>query len=118
MKVNHDADTNGTHLQGYVKATYGELQEVLGEPEESDGYKVSGQWTFEDENGQVFTLYDWKATDLYGYGPSVEEFRADPKPYEFHVGGHVSGRAVARYLTKLLGRSIAYTDARSRMGVK
>ena len=53
---------------------------------ESDEYKVSGEWIFESETGDVVTLYDWKSTDLYDTDlPSVEEFRQESR-YDFHVG--------------------------------
>ena len=60
-------------------------QILFGPPEEGDQYKVSTEWTFKGEGG-IFTIYDWKATDLYGdeYS-SVEEFRSLPA-YEWHIG--------------------------------
>lgn len=81
-------DAIGTHLQGYVTAVYSDLEEILGQPEECDGYKVSGEWTLTDSDGNVVTLYDWKSTELYDPDyPSVSQFRRDPNPQEFNIGG-------------------------------
>jgi hypothetical protein len=51
---------------------------------------VSGCYRFTTAAGDVFTLYDWKATALY-YGeeegwPSRDEFWADPEPVELNIG--------------------------------
>lgn len=77
----------GTSLQGYVSIAPARLVEIFGEPDESDGYKVSGEYRFE-LNGETFTLYDWKNTDLYepGYG-CPDAFWKSTNPYNFHVGG-------------------------------
>jgi hypothetical protein len=83
-----DADSNGTYLVGWIKATYVELAELFGEAEETDENKISGHWRFVDEDGNVFTLYDWKKTNLYAIsGPSVEEFRKSNLASTFNIGG-------------------------------
>jgi len=82
-------EVNGTSLKTHVEATYGELVTLLGEPEESDGYKVSGEWAVKDRVGNVCTVYDWKRTRLYDFTlPSVEVFRALKYPTTFNIGGH------------------------------
>jgi hypothetical protein len=88
IKLNNDADVCGTSLIGHVNTSYAKLVKAFGEPIESDGYKVSGEWVFEDDDGNVFTLYDWKSTNLYDPGyPSISEFRARPEA-RFHIGGN------------------------------
>ena len=78
----------GTHLQGHITAVYSDLEEILGQPEECDGYKVSGQWTLTDSDGNVVTLYDWKSTELYDDSlPSVKQFRRNSDEQEFNIGG-------------------------------
>lgn len=73
-------------LQGYFTASYADLKKVLGEPQSSDGYKVSTEWIVE-HNGRTWTIYDYKETDLYEPGyPSVEQFRKLPE-YQWHIGG-------------------------------
>ncbi len=99
--VNHDADTNGTHLQGAIVTSYNRLLELFGEPKDDDSYKVSGRWTFTFQ-GKVFTLYDWKSTALYDDDyPSVKEFRARPEAL-FNVGGHSDASEFIAELKKLL----------------
>jgi len=83
-----NANSNGTYLVGWIKATYIELAELFGEAEEADENKISGHWRFVDEDGNVFTLYDWKKTNLYDFSsPSVEEFRKCNLPSTFNIGG-------------------------------
>lgn len=97
FKLNPNADTNGTYLIGEIKAKYSNLERAFGLPQESDGNKVSGEWVFTDSDGGVYTLYDWKATELYEDGlPSVEEFRAIPCESKFNIGGRWSGGSKAK----------------------
>jgi hypothetical protein len=89
FKLNHEAKSTGTSLKSEVMVAPARLVEVFGEPEEADGYKVSMLYTFEDEDGNVVTLYDWKATTLYdsGYGPHPTTFRKQELDHDFHIGG-------------------------------
>ena len=87
------ADPNkidGTCLIGYIEISPVNLIKKFGFPNMCDGYKVSGEYAFEDENGDVFTLYDWKYTTLYDsentYTP--EEFWKLKHPMEFNIGGN------------------------------
>lgn len=84
-------------MQGYIRATYGDLVAVFGEPTTAiDGYKVTLEWrlTFDWVGGKnVVTIYDWKETSLYDAElPSPAEFLESTKttPYSWHVGGHSS----------------------------
>lgn len=83
----------GGSLQGECTISPARLVEVFGKPDESDGYKVSGEFTFINrENGESFTLYDWKSTTLYDWDgepgvPTPEEFWASTEQYLFHIGG-------------------------------
>jgi hypothetical protein len=87
-KLNPNANINGTYKVATLQTTFGQLVAVFGMPEESDGYKSSGDWLFTSDDGDTFTIYDWKATSLYDSSlPSVEEFRSSPKIVEFSVGG-------------------------------
>lgn len=83
-----------TCLQDSVTASYKDLVKVLGEPNgDSDGYKVSTEWLFENNKGQIVTLYDYEETDLYSSeNPSVEKFRAR-KSYDWHIGAHTEEQA-------------------------
>jgi hypothetical protein len=74
-----------------VVATGNELIDTFGQPEGGDGYKVSTEFVFMNSTtGKVFTLYDWKETNLYDreYGLPVHQFRA--MRYDWHVGSSAS----------------------------
>lgn len=94
---------HGTSLMGHMKVKYKDLVLAFGESMESDGHKVSGEWVFvDDESGEVFTIYDWKSTDLYDSEcPSVEEFRNSNHAVEFNIGGNHKG-SVERFKSLIL----------------
>ncbi len=89
FKLDMDGDHRGTSLRGYVNVVPAELVKRFGKPKESDGYKVSGEYLFVDEDGNVFTVYDWKDTNLYddpnAQTPAKLWGRTDS--YQFHIGG-------------------------------
>lgn len=98
FRRNEQADSNGTCLKGRLVGNYQQFVEKFGKPIEFDGDKVSGEWIFESENGDVVTLYDWKSTNLYEETlPTVEEFRQLPKSY-FNIGAHSQEVADAFYI--------------------
>lgn len=81
-------DANGTSLQSYIGASPAALVAAIGAPHvDGDSYKVSAEWIFKDSKGNVFTIYDWKNTDLYepGYG-DPKQFLESHRPYEWHIG--------------------------------
>ena len=93
---NQAADVNGTYNIGKILVPPKRMVELFGRPREVDGYKVSGSYTFTDERGNVFTVYDWKVTSLYFDAfedgqesslPSPEEFWDLETPEELMVGG-------------------------------
>ena len=58
--------TNGTSLSGNIYTTYSELVKLFGEPTyhwPSDDGEVQKEWVFEDEDKNVFNIYDWKTYD-------------------------------------------------------
>jgi hypothetical protein len=81
MKFKLTSDFNGTSLRGYIRTTYQNLVEVLGEPtlgpysNEGDG-KVSCEWGIEFDDGTIVTVYDWKTGDT----PMLD--------YSWHIGGY------------------------------
>lgn len=79
---------NGTSRQSEIMIPPALLRQMFGEPLEADGYKASGEYIIKrNSDGKVFTLYDWKSTNLYdGYGPSPEEFWRDTTPRQFNIG--------------------------------
>lgn len=107
FKLNMNADACDTSLCGHVTTSYAKLAKLFGEAQMSDGYKVSGEWIFDDGNGGVFTVYDWKSTRLYDdCYPSVADFRKQ-RNVIFNIGGHMdSNCAYFQYwlLRKLGGK--------------
>lgn len=120
----------GSFLVGKVHMSYTDLVKAFGEPTydalndlDNCETKVSTEFVFSktepvDRSSSstetvttVFTVYDWKATDLYlgrDGGPTVEEFRASmSKESEaaWHIGGHVGGEELEEFLN-FLDRSI------------
>ena len=76
----------GTSGQLEVKTSYKKLVELFGEPDGSEDDKVSSEWVLRSSEGDVVTIYDWKATNLYSKdNPSVKQFRAR-KGYDWHIG--------------------------------
>lgn len=63
----------------------------FGTPQTDDNYKVSGQYIFTNEKGELFVIYDWKATTLYhGENSGVstpEKFWKSYKLEDFLIGG-------------------------------
>ena len=64
-----------------IKCSVATLKKVLGEPEYdgNDGQdKVNFEWEMETNDGDVFTVYDWK------------EYRSinEDEVIEWHIGGH------------------------------
>jgi hypothetical protein len=83
-RVDESANISGTSFHGLtIRATTAELEELFGPAGLSDGYKVSHEWDFVDESGNVFTLYAWKDTPLYSESilmPSPDQTR------NWHIG--------------------------------
>jgi len=114
----------GSYLVGEVQVSYADLVKAFGQPTydalndlDNCESKVStefvfgkgdysGIWKVDDEIvATVFTLYDWKATDLYGGKgfPSVEEWRegtgaAKGERANWHIGGHSGGEELEQFL--------------------
>jgi len=73
-------NSSQTSFHGHtVEATYNHLVKTVGFPHDrgDGGYKVHFGWTFENEDGTVFTIYDWKAGT---FGPNTT--------VEWHIGAH------------------------------
>lgn len=88
-----DGSNDGTSRMGDMMIAPADLVLAFGQPGESDGHKVSGEYTFHDEeSGVVFTLYDWKSTSLYdSSGPSPDKFWSKTIPVPINIGGNHKG---------------------------
>lgn len=68
---------DGTSYQGIVNTTYKKLVKVFGNPTTGGSFdgKVNVEWELENEDGVVFTIYDWKEDKI-------------PKgKHDWHIGG-------------------------------
>ena len=89
-----DKSANGTSFHNHTfSATVGDLRKALGEPycEQNDGEdKVNFDWIMETEDGEVFTVYDWK------------EYRQldENEDIEWHIGGR-SGLTTGQALSEI-----------------
>ena len=101
FQLDNDADSCGTCLRGHVELVPRCLVSKFGAPPKSDGYKTSGEYTFRGEDGEVWTLYDWKATTLYeSDGIHPDELWASDEPFEFNVGGNAPASDFIDWLEK------------------
>ena len=101
-----DANIDGTHLQDSIMVAPQALVAAFGEPGESDGYKVSGEYVFQSDKGEVFTLYDWKMTTLYDGENTLRpsDLWDLEKPIQFNIGGNTSATAFKAWLQFQLAR--------------
>jgi hypothetical protein len=92
-----EADVDGTHKIGQIVLVARRLVDRFGSPGEGDGYKVSGEYRFEDAQGRVYTVYDWKETSLFDDGleegeesgaTTPKEFWGNENPTTFQIGAH------------------------------
>jgi hypothetical protein len=80
------AESDGTHQFGEVAIPPASIVRCFGQGCESDGFKVSRRWVFRKGN-LIFTLYDWKSTDLYDSDMwSPELLWKCEEPFDLHVG--------------------------------
>ncbi len=101
------ASTAETTQRGSLRIAPRDLVERFGPPLPASGdRKVSGSYAFTDTQGNVATVYDWKATAFYDGRPeadlpTVKDFWASKEPTEFCVAarGGVDIRAFARWLS-------------------
>jgi len=79
MKFTNDANIERTSLKGYVIASFDELVDAFGAPDDGPddrtGDKVTCCWRLQFEDGTVATIYDWK------------EQETPYHRYHWHVGG-------------------------------
>lgn len=74
-------DTNGTSYHDTtISATVNQLTAAFGEPYNSNTGedKVNFVWDMETEDGEVFTIYDWKEYRIISKNEIIE----------WHIGGH------------------------------
>lgn len=78
----------GTSKRNSLTTDFATLSHLFGNPHESDGHKVTSEWAVRDSEGNVITIYDWKATEAYDSRlPTLEELKR-ASHVEFSVGGY------------------------------
>lgn len=78
-----------------------QISELLGTDSTSDGYKVSRSWNCSFK-GNVFTVYDWKETDLYNSNrPSEQDFWSQDL-VTLHIGSRVGAAYEVEFVNELL----------------
>jgi hypothetical protein len=97
-----DKSADGTSFHDHIfSATVEDLRKALGEPycEQNDGEdKVNFEWILETEEGEPFTVYDWKE-----YRPLAED-----EVIEWHIGGR-SGLTTEKALLEIREALRLYT---------
>jgi hypothetical protein len=87
-----DKSPSGTHLVGEIETSFNTLVDLFGMPNfEGDGDKVTVEWVLEDDQGNKFTIYDWKM-----YGIDVTKLPS----YSWHIGGTTDPSDLKRYIFK------------------
>lgn len=76
-------DSNGSSLQGHVKAKYNELIDLFGQPTDGDGYKVDAHWVIKFADGTLSTIYNWKDGKNYNGDDGLPTKQIT----EWHIGG-------------------------------
>jgi hypothetical protein len=94
-----NSDLNGTSFQDVTfKASVNDLIKAFGEPDYEDNTgkdKTNFEWDMETDNGDVFSIYDWK---------EYRKLNKD-KQIEWHIGSHsrsISDQAKSEILIKIL----------------
>jgi hypothetical protein len=96
-----DVDLGGTHRQGFVDVSFDTLVKVFGNPREGvEGDKVAFEWSILFADGTVASVYDYKASSLYGEpdAPTPDEMRKSFT--DWHIGGKTE-RAVELVIAAL-----------------
>ena len=79
----------GTLRQGHIRVPFSKVAEVFGPPSRgTQGDQTAFAWAVTFEDGTVATIYDFKASSLYGEpdAPTPDEMIASEFE-DWHVGG-------------------------------
>jgi len=85
-RIDRHISTKGTRLQSYQIVPFERLVARFGEPRAGDGVSTIYQWVFSDDGGNVYTLYDWKATTMYKRDLVTPAKLRDLPEYKWHIG--------------------------------
>ena len=90
------ANAGGTYLVEQADLIPRFLVSRFGQPSEGDGIRVSGEYTFVSNSGDVFTVHDYKSTTLWATDeglPTPEQFWASEAVEDFSIGGRGDSNA-------------------------
>ena len=93
MKKTSKSSSGTSFHNNTILASVNELTAVMGEPDYSpnDGEdKVNFEWEMETEDGDIFTVYDWKEYRSIGLDEQIE----------WHIGG-INGNTAYKGLCEL-----------------
>ena len=86
FKLSPSTDATGVTTMGEIEVAPALIVRRFGPPAAGDGCRVSGEYTFLGENGELFVVHDWKSTSLWEeklLPPEV--FWAGEEPQEFNI---------------------------------
>ncbi len=99
-KLDMDANPSETGYRDTIEIDYEKMVSQFGIGT-NDGCKVSAEWRFVDNQGRIYTVYDFKQTSLYSPDkPSVEAFRSKPQIY--HIGAKDNAKDFKAWLQNKL----------------
>lgn len=103
IKINSKLDVYGTSFHGRIITVYPRIfAQFMGDDYVSDDYKISREWVCEYK-GKVYTVYDWKSTDLYANGlPCVQSFWSSDLAEHLHIGSKSSTLEESEFVNHLL----------------
>ena len=94
------APIGGTSYVAEAKLVPADIVRRFGRTRGTDDFKCSANYTFQDNNGNVYTLYDWKCTSAWEIAngqapdedfatlPSPDKFWSLDEPVTLNIGGH------------------------------
>jgi hypothetical protein len=89
FELSQSSDTTGITQMGEIEVPPALVVRRFGLPAKGDDYKVSGEYLFLDQNGNLFVVHDWKSTSLWDERlPAPEEFWATVEPTELSISSH------------------------------
>lgn len=86
FRIDRHISTRGTRLQTYLVVPFERLVARFGEPRLADGVNSIYQWVFSDNGGNVYTIYDWKATTMVDRNKVTPAKLRELPEYKWHIG--------------------------------
>lgn len=88
--------SNGTSLMlRDLRGSCALFTQLFGQPSTGDEYKVTCEWIVTSSEGDVFTIYDWKETEMYDPDSPPAEIIRTHMQTGWHIGGKDKEKALA-----------------------